>query len=168
MADAFPPLEASRPPWYKGTWPRDDLDYHRSPVPNLEEREAVIRKQCRDLEAAFVHNRVANRLDADGEATVLWPVKGLELPLATIGPRDVIRSSADLRSLLRTEILRRGPDAQPKFAKVKGRESEGLFILVPDSYLASQETVEVISATYVRQVNNVKLADCQVSVPVIT
>merc|ERR1711972_287228 len=95
--------------------------------PSCEEREALRLQRMARARQTFIAEREANRLNRDGEATVIQPVQGLQV---VCGPPPEL---AALRSELRTQMLTQ-ENSRPPMATVTEKEREGPFVLCLQSY----------------------------------
>merc|ERR1712125_27395 len=100
----------------------------------------------------IIQDREATRLLRDGEAEMLTPVSSFEEPS---GPRVELEA-------LRNEIrkLTMEENAMPFLAKVSGKEADGTFMILPNSYDRKDGTVDVLRAKDPKQVIRVQYNSC--------
>lgn len=129
------PLEAAKPPW--SVRPRPQWV---GEVPSLQDRKALQAKREMLAREVFEKESKANRLNRDGEATEIKPVPNLQAPKEPLQSVEALRK--ELLSLV-GEI--------PQMAHIEGKESDGPYMICPNSYDRGNNTVEVLRASDLRQ-----------------
>merc|ERR1712039_698911 len=96
------------------------------------------------------------RFNRDGDADIVKLVDGLKAPTAQVPDLSTMRSE------LRAEMAKKENSAQPMMAHVTGKEADGPYVVCPQSYDRSADTVEVLKAADPKQTVRVPYKNCKV------